>query len=264
MTEYKTLAIADMGPIRIITLNRPEMFNALDLESGPDLVAALEEADRDQDLRVVILTGAGRAYAAGGNVQLMAQGLQQGLSPAPVFADIAAWLNRTVITLRRLDLPVVCAMNGVASGGGLAWALGCDLIVAGRSARFDPAYCRIAVTPDGGSSLLVTSLIGHKRASEFFLLGRVLEAQEALEWGLVNQVVPDGELMEAALTVARQLAANSRRANALTKALMNRAVLADLERVLEDERKIISDICQEPDFAEGIRAFFEKRRPKFL
>jgi 2-(1,2-epoxy-1,2-dihydrophenyl)acetyl-CoA isomerase len=239
------------------------MFNALDLDSGPELVAALEEADRDMELRAVILTGSGRAYAAGGNVQLMAEGVKQGLSLGPAFADIAAWLNRTVITLRRMDLPVVCAMNGVASGGGLAWALGCDLIVAARSASFDPAYCRIAVTPDGGSSLLVTSLIGHKRASEFFLLGRALSAEEALQWGLVNQVTADSGLMEASLALARKLSANSRRANALTKALMNRAVLADLERVLEDERKTIVEICQEPDFAEGIRAFFEKRKPRF-
>ena len=153
----------------------------------------------------MVLTGAGKAFAAGGNVRLMAEKVLSGQSTKPFFSEIAAILNRTIITLRRLAKPVVCALNGVAAGGGLGWCLACDLVVAAQSARLDPAYVRIAVNPRRGASALVTRLIGLKRASEFFLRGRVLSAQEALEWGMINRVVEDGQLMDEALKVAREL-----------------------------------------------------------
>lgn len=263
MADYKTLAIEDRGAVRIITLNRPELFNSLDAESGPDLTHALEEADREPSVRAMVLTGAGRAYAAGGNIQLMGQGLKQGLAPGPVFAEIGAWLGRTVIALRRVGTPVVCAMNGVASGGGLAWALACDLIVAAKSARFDPAYRRLGVTPDGGSSVLITELIGLKRASQFFLLDQPIDADTALAWGMVNQVVADDQLMDQALALAQNLAQGPATAMAMTKELINRAVLPNLERVLEDERQSIVEMVGQPDFVEGVTAFFERRKPEF-
>lgn len=263
MADFETLALQDRGAVRIITLNRPQLFNALDAQSGSELVAALEQADHDPAVRAVVLTGAGRAYAAGGNIQLMGQGLKQGLPPGPLFADIAAWLGRTVVALRRVGLPVLCAMNGVASGGGLAWALACDLIVAAKSARFDPAYRRLGVCPDGGASALIAGLIGIKRAAEFFLLDRPIDAETALAWGMVNRVVDDDQLMDQALELAQELAAGPRRAMAMTKELINRAVLPHIERVLEDERQTIVELSGQPDFAEGVTAFFERRKPRF-
>lgn len=263
MSEFKTILVEDRGPVRLLTLNQPQFFNPLDRESGPELVAALEAADRAPEVRAVVLTGAGKAFAAGGNVRLMGEILASGQSPAPFFSDIAAVLNRSVITLRRLSKPVVCALNGVAAGAGLGWALACDLVVAAESARLDPGYIRIAVTPDGGASVLVSRLIGHKRASEFFLLGRVLAAKEALEWGMVNRVVADDQVLSEALALAGQLAQAPRQALKATKALLNQAILGDLESILEEERQAIVGLVDQPDFAEGIKAFFERRKPNF-
>ncbi len=263
MSDYETLLVEDQGPVRILTLNRPQMFNPLDRVSGPELVDALEQAGRDESVRALVLTGAGKAFAAGGNVRDMGEGLARGDDPAVFFCEVAAVLNRSIITLRRHPKPIVCAMNGVASGGGLGWALACDLIVMAQSARFDPGYIRIAVSPDGGSSLLVTRLIGHKRASEFFLRGKAINSQQALAWGMVNQVVPDERVLAEALALAQELAQGPAQAMTATKALLNQALFGDLETVLENERRTIMELCRQPDFAEGIRAFFDKRRPKF-
>ena len=263
MSTFQTLLVEDRGPVRLLTLNQPELFNPLDAVSGAELIQALEEAGRQPAVRALVLTGAGKAFAAGGNVRLMGGLLQKGQDPAPWFSDIGAILNRSIITLRRLPKPVVCALNGVAAGGGLGWCLACDLVVAAARARLDPGYVRIAVCPDGGASALVTRLIGHKRASEFFLLGRVLKAAEALDWGLVNRVVADGQVVDEALKLAQELAAGPAQALAATKALLNQATLGDLETILEEERQAIARLSSQPDFAEGITAFFEKRRPNF-
>ena len=263
MDEYQTILWEDRGPVRLIALNQPQFFNPLDPVSGPELVAVLEAADRAPTVRAVVLTGAGKAFAAGGNVRLMGELLAKGQAPGPFFSEIAAVLNRSVITLRRMAKPVVCALNGVAAGAGLGWALACDLVVAAESARLDPGYIRIAVTPDGGTSALVTRLIGLKRASEFFMLGRVLPAAEAMAWGMVNRVVADDRVLEEALAVAAQLAQAPRQALKATKALLNQAVLGDLETILENERQAIVEMVALPDFAEGIKAFFERRKPAF-
>jgi 2-(1,2-epoxy-1,2-dihydrophenyl)acetyl-CoA isomerase len=135
--------------------------------------------------------------------------------------------------------------------------------VIAASARLDPGYVRIAVNPDGGTSVLVSRLIGLKRASEFFMLGRVLSAQEALDWGMVNRVVPDDQVLSESLDLARQLAAGPARALMATKTLLNQATLGDLEGILEDERRWIIELADQPDFIEGIKAFFEKRKPNF-
>lgn len=263
MSDYKTILVEDQGPVRIITLNRPELFNPLDIESGPELVDALERADREAQVRALVLTGAGKAFSAGGNVRLMGEGLAKGDDPAEFFCEVAAVLNRSIITLRRHSKPIVCALNGVASGGGLGWALGCDFIVMADSAKFDPGYIRIAVNPDGGASVLISRLIGPKRAAAFFMLGQAINSQTALEWGMVNQVVAGGQVMDAALKLAGQLAQGPAQAMAATKALLNQALFGDLEAILENERRTILELCQQDDFAEGIKAFFEKRKPQF-
>lgn len=263
MSQFKTLLIEDQGAVRLITLNQPAIYNPLDEVSGPELVAALEQADRDPQVRALVLTGAGKAFSAGGNVRLMGDLLQKNQASKPFFADISAVLNRSIITLRRLSKPVVCALNGVAAGGGLGWCLACDLVVASEEARLDPGYIRIAMCPDGGASAFITGILGLQRASEFFLLGRVLTAQQAQEWGLVNQVVPADQVLTQALALAQQLAQGPRLALAHTKALINQAALPNLEATLEEERLRLVELADQPDFIEGIRAFFERRPPKF-
>jgi 2-(1,2-epoxy-1,2-dihydrophenyl)acetyl-CoA isomerase len=263
MEPYKTLLVEDRGPVRLITLNQPAIFNPLDEVSGPELVAALEAADLDPAVRALVLTGAGKAFSAGGNVRLMGEQLQRGEATARFFAAIGGVLNRSIIALRRLRKPVVCALNGVAAGGGLGWCLACDLVVAAKGARLDPGYIRIALNPDGGVTAIITRLVGHKRATEFFLLGQALDAETALAWGLVNRVVDDGVVLEEALKLAGQLAQGPRQALAASKDLLNRAVFGDLENILENERGYLLQLADRPDFVEGIKAFFERRKPTF-
>lgn len=263
MDQFKTLLVEDRGPVRLLTLNQPDMFNPLDFDSGPEFARALELAQREKGIRAVVITGAGRAYAAGGNVRLMADLVNNDGDIEEFFSNLAYILAKTMVTLRRLRLPVVAAVNGPVAGGGLAWALGCDMVVASDKARFDPAYIRIAVSPDGGAAALVPRLVGHKRASEFFMLGKAISAQTAMDWGMINRVVPAGEELDAALEIAAELAQGPAEAMAATKELLNQAVFGDLEGIMELERQSIMRLGQRPDFTEGIRAFFEKRKPEY-
>ncbi|MCF8034370.1 MAG: enoyl-CoA hydratase/isomerase family protein [Desulfarculaceae bacterium] len=263
MASYETLLCQDRGPVRLITLNNPDTFNALDFTSGPELIGALEEAGRDPAIRVVVLTGAGKAFSAGANVRLMQQGLAEGKPPAPFFSELAAILHRSISTMRRLPKPVVCALNGVAAGGGMGWVLASDMVVASRAARLEPAYIKIGLTPDGGSTALLARALGPHRAAEFFMLGQGMNAQTAFEHGLFNQVVEPDQELDTALELAEGLAAGPATALAQTKALLNSSLYGDLEKVMEDERQSICAMSTGPEFLEGITAFFEKRKPSF-
>ncbi len=263
MAEYKTLLVEDRGPVRLLTLNQPEMFNPLDYGSGPELIQALEETGSDPVVRAVVLTGAGKAFSGGGNVREMAKALKSDQKPGTFFSELAALLHRSISTLRRLPQPVVCALNGVVSGGGIGWALSCDLVVASNQAKFDPGYIRIALSPDGGSTALITRVLGVQRASAFFMLSQAIDADTALAWGLVNRVVEPQAVLPEALALAEKLARGPATALAQTKALLNRALFGDLETVMENERQSLCRLGDQPDFAEGIAAFFEKRKPNF-
>ncbi|KIX11660.1 enoyl-CoA hydratase [Dethiosulfatarculus sandiegensis] len=249
--------------MRIITFNRPDLLNPLDVESGSELIKALDMAEKSQKIRALVLTGKGKAFSAGGNVRLMAQGLSQGIRPSNFFREVAVLLNQSILALRKLPKPVVCAMTGVAAGGGIGWALACDLVVAAENSVFDPGYVRIALTPDGGTSTFITRLIGLKKASEFFLLGKPMNAAKALELGVINQTAKPDKVLETALALAQKLAQGPAEALAQTKRLLNQANLGDLAERLEDERKTIEHQADQPDFKEGITAFFEKRKPIF-
>jgi 2-(1,2-epoxy-1,2-dihydrophenyl)acetyl-CoA isomerase len=193
----------------------------------------------------------------------MAQGLSQGVKPSSFFREVAVLLNQSILALRHLPKPVVCAMNGVAAGGGIGWVLACDLVVAAKNSIFDPGYVRIALTPDGGTSTFITRLIGLKRASEFFLLGKPITAQQAFELGMINQVQEPDKVFEHALALAKKLASGPAEALAQTKHLLNQSSLSDLAERLEDEMKAICHQADQPDFKEGLTAFFEKRKPTF-
>ncbi len=265
MTDWQTLIVAVEGPLGLITLNQPAIFNPLDLTSGPELTAALESLATDDAVRVIVLTGQGKAFSAGGNVRSMAEAIESdpGQGPPRLFTEVARWLNTVVLAIRRMDKPVVCALNGVAAGGGLAWAMACDLVVAARSARLDSAYIRIGFSPDGGLSVFLPLLMGHKRATEFFMLGQTITADEARELGLVNRVVADEAVLDEARKIALDLAARPRLALARTKEFLHRAFYPDLEPRIEDERRAIVQLSANHDFREGIAAFFEKRPPRF-
>jgi 2-(1,2-epoxy-1,2-dihydrophenyl)acetyl-CoA isomerase len=241
-----------------ITLDRPAALNSLEATLKRELLAALREAGRDPGVRVVILTGAGRAFCAG-------QDLKERLAPdpAPLDVEVRERFNPLVRAIRDLDKPVIAAVNGVAAGAGASLAFACDLRLAAESASFVLAFGRIGLIPDTGATWLLPRLVGLGRASELLLLADPLPAAEALRIGLVNRVVPDDELAAETRRVATSLAAGAPRAMALTKQAMRRALEAGFEASLDYEASLQGIAGRTTDHAEGLAAFVEKRSPRF-
>lgn len=246
----------------IITFTRPKIYNPIDETSGLELVRALEKAGGDEQVRAIILTGQGKAFSAGGNVRLMAEYLaahpKEGASPS--FARILDYFHRSILLIRQTPKPVIAAANGVVAGGGLGWIMASDLVLAAPQARFDTAYTRIAVSPDGSNTYFLPRLVGTHKAAELFFLGQTLSAEEALAAGLVNRIVPAERLLEESLNLAGQLAQRSAPALARTKALLNTSLDNNLAQQLEAERQSLLDSMDEPDFRKAIEAFFAAKK----
>ena len=244
------------GAVLTITLNRPEKLNAFDSAMHEALAAALKEA-RSPDVRAVVLTGAGRGFCVGQDLSELRDGDR----------DIAGLLrerwNRHALGLRGLEKPVLAAVNGAAAGAGLSLACACDLRLAAESAVFVPAFVNVALVPDTGGSWLVPRLLGYARAFEWMCSGRKLNAAEALEWGLVAEVVEAEKLLARAQERAAELGALPTRGIAMTKRLFEGAFTARLEDQLELEAQLQAAATQTEDFAEGVAAFLEKREPRF-
>jgi 2-(1,2-epoxy-1,2-dihydrophenyl)acetyl-CoA isomerase len=243
-----------------LTLNRPKAGNALDLDMAKALLASAERCNRDPAVRAVLITGSGSMFCAGGDVRGFAS---QGDQLPAFLTELTAALHAGVSLLSRMDPPVVAAVNGAAAGAGMSIACAADLIVAGESARFTVAYTAVGLTPDGSSTYFLPRLIGMQRAKELMLTNRRLSAEEALKWGLVNQVVPDDDLTITSEHLARKLAEGPTRAYGGVKKLLLTSATQDLESQLADEARGIIAIAETPDSKEGISAFLEKRSPKF-
>ena len=248
------VAVAD-GVLRL-TLNRPEVLNALTGEMADELAAVLEGATARDDVRVVLLTGTGSAFSTGAD--LSGAGAVEDL-------DVTALdrANRIIRAIVGLDRPVVAGVNGIAAGVGCSAALAADVVVAAESAAFLLAFARIGLMPDGGATATVAAAVGRARAMRMGLLAEPLTAQEAYDAGLVAAVVPDAEFPDAVEKVVRRLAAGPPLALAATKKAINAATLTQLEDALERERTGQTVLLRTHDAAEGVRAFTEKRRPGF-
>jgi 2-(1,2-epoxy-1,2-dihydrophenyl)acetyl-CoA isomerase len=257
---YEHLLLDKREHVATITLNRPEAYNALDLGLGRELFHAALEVDEDPDVRCVVITGAGKAFCAGGNVKDFADNLSRiGI----LVKELTTYLHGAVSRLTRSAKPVIMAVNGVAAGGGLSFALSGDVVIAAESARFTMAYSKIAATPDGSSSYFLPRLIGLRRTLELYLTNRVLSAREALEWGLVTRVVPDAELKDAVDALARELAAGPTLAIGGAKRLFHQSTWESLETQMELEAQAIAASGHTEDFREGVTAFANKKTPTF-
>jgi enoyl-CoA hydratase len=247
------------GVLRL-TLDRPEVLNALSDSLADELAARLEAAGADDGVRVVVLTGTGDAFCAGADIGAGAEG-----GDVVERFDVSALdrANRIVRAVTLLDKPVVAAVNGVAAGVGCSIALAADLPVAARSASFLLAFTRIGLMPDGGSTALVAASVGRARAMRMALLAEPLSAEAAWTAGLLADVVADEGLAAAVDELAVRLAAGAPLAYAATKKAVNAATLAGLEAALDRERSGQSVLLRTADAAEGMRAFGEKRRPRF-
>ena len=249
------------GAVATITLDDPSTLNACGLDTADALHAHLKRIDSGADaVRAVILTGAGRGFSSGAN--LSASPARTGEGPADLGAGLESTYNPLMTALRDLSVPLVTAVNGAAAGIGCSIALMGDLIVAGESAYFLQAFRRIGLVPDGGATWMLPRMVGRARAMEMTLLGDKIDARTALEWGLVNRVVPDAELMASARDLARRLAEGPASLG-LTRRLVWRGETEDWEAQLKHERKAQKKAGRTADFLEGVQAFFQKRPAAF-
>lgn len=260
---YETIQLEMRGAVAVITLNRPESLNALTAAVGQEFQACVQQV-RGSGSRAVIITGAGRAFCAGGDLREM-RGIAEREGRVDAFFDEPLrLLNECILLIRRTPLPFIAAVNGAASGGGCNFALACDLVIAGESARFNQAFIKIGLTPDCGGTFILPRLVGWKRATELMMTGEVTSAARALEMGMINSVVPDEELMARALAMAEKLAEAPTEAIGRIKELLEASATNDYGAQLELERNAQIQSGQTKDFREGVAAFIEKRPPKFV
>jgi 2-(1,2-epoxy-1,2-dihydrophenyl)acetyl-CoA isomerase len=244
------------GAVLTITLNRPDVLNALNADLHRALAGALKEAGAD-DVRAVVITGAGRGFCVGQDLSEFRE------AAGDIGERLRGNYHPNILALRTLEKPVLAAVNGPAAGAGLSFACACDLRLAAQSATFVPAFINIGLVPDSGGTYFVRRLLGTARAFEWMTSGRRLGAAEALEWGLISEVVEDDRLAERAAERAAELAALPTRGVALTKRLFDHAENATLEEQLELEAQLQAAATQTADFREGVDAFLEKRDPRF-
>jgi 2-(1,2-epoxy-1,2-dihydrophenyl)acetyl-CoA isomerase len=244
------------GAVLTITLNRPDVLNAFNADLHRALSAALTDAQAD-DVRAVVITGAGRGFCVGQDLTEFRE------APGDIGERLRGNYHPNILALRKLEKPVLAAVNGSAAGAGLSFACACDLRLAAASATFVPAFINIGLVPDSGGTYFVRRLLGTARAFEWMTSGRRLSAVEALEWGLVSEVVEDEKLAERAAERAAELAAMPTRGIGLTKRLFDHAEHATLEEQLELEAQLQTAATQTADFREGVDAFLEKREPRF-
>jgi 2-(1,2-epoxy-1,2-dihydrophenyl)acetyl-CoA isomerase len=258
---HETLIWERRGPVGRLTLNRPESLNAWTTQFGHELLDVVSGDAADDAVRAVLITGAGRGFSSGAD-------LRAGFDPADdgmpdIHKELHDVYHPAIIGIRRLPKPVVAAVNGPAVGIGCSLALACDLVMAAESAFFGLAFVNIGLMPDGGSTAFVPPAVGRARALQMALLGERVPAAQALDWGLVNWVHPDAELLERADELVSRLAAGPTRSYAAAKQALNRFIYGDLDAQLELEAELQHQLGRTTDFAEGVAAFVDKRDPDF-
>ena len=259
-TRNSTVLCEVQNDIALITLDRQEAANSIDLNLARELMHAVLRCGEDPAVRAVVITGRGSTFCVGGDLRSFAA---QGERLSLHLKEVTIYLHATVSRLTRMDPPVIAAVNGTAAGAGMSLACAGDLVLAAESARFTMAYTKVGLTPDGSSTYFLPRLVGLRRALELTLTNRVLSAEEALDWGIVSRVVPEGELMAEAEALATDLASGATAALGASKRLLYEGWTETLGTQLEYEGQTISDISRTADGKEGVAAFLEKRAPKF-
>jgi 2-(1,2-epoxy-1,2-dihydrophenyl)acetyl-CoA isomerase len=260
--EYETVRTAQDKGVLWITMNRPDKLNAFDVQMGNDLAEALKAGENSPDVRCLVLTGEGRAFSVGEDLSTNRTGYENG-KPMRLGEVLQSKYNPLVQRIRRMDKPVLGALNGVTAGAGLGLALACDLRAASDRATFHEAFIQVGLAPDSGTSFWLTRILGLGKAMEVGLLGEPIDAAKALSLGLVNWVFPDDLFRGEVAKIAERLARGPTKAMGLTKRALNRAVVVDIDSALEYEMYLQDIAGRTRDHVEGVRAFFDKREPSF-
>ena len=249
------------GAIRTLTLNRPSALNSFTAAMHRELRAALDAAAADEAVRCVVLTGAGRGFCAGQD--LNDEGMGQDGTPADVEGVVERHYKPLALRIRSMPVPVVAMVNGVAAGAGANIALGCDLVIAAKSASFIQAFSKIGLVPDGGGTWLLPRLVGRARALGLAMTGDKLPAEEAAAIGMIWRCVDDAALQDTTLALAQKLALLPSAALAATRRVIDDAVAMDFSQALSHEARVQGEMSRAADFAEGVSAFLQKRAAVF-
>lgn len=259
--SYNTIEFAIADGVATLTLNRPNSLNSFNTEMFEEIRAALKQVKDDPAVRCLLLTGTGRGFCAGQDLS------DRSVAPGEQLPDLGASVennyNPLIRAIKGLQIPVVCAVNGVAAGAGASLVLACDLVFAARSASFVQAFCRLGLIPDSGSTWHLPRLVGHARAMGLALLGDKLNAEQAEQWGLIWKCVDDDKLMEEAGGMARHLATQPTFGLAMIKRAINASYTNTLDQQLDLERDCMRLGGRSEDYREGVAAFMEKRKPVF-
>lgn len=258
---YRNILFETAAGIARLTLNRPDRLNSFNVEMHEEIRAALAELAADRSARVLVITGAGRGFCAGQD--LSDRAVAPGGAATDLGESIELRYKPLVLALRRLPLPVIAAVNGVAAGAGANVALACDIVIAARSAAFIQPFCKLGLVPDSGGTWILPRLLGTARAMGLAMLGEKLSAEQAEQWGLIWRCVDDGALAETVDALARQFAAAPTRGLARTKQALYESWGRTLEEQLDVERDYQRELGYSADYAEGVAAFLAKRTPAF-
>jgi 2-(1,2-epoxy-1,2-dihydrophenyl)acetyl-CoA isomerase len=261
MSEPSSILFEAQDGYAVVTLNRPDRLNSFNAEMHERLRATLTEVKRRDDVRALLLTGAGRGFCAGQD--LSDRVMRADAAPVDLGHTLSTYYNPLVRTLRELPKPVVCAVNGVAAGAGANIALACDLVLAARSASFIQAFCKLGLVPDSGGTYFLPRLAGTARAMGLAMLGERLGAEDAERWGLIWKCVDDARLMDEARALARALGAGPTKGFADIKRAIYASATSTLDAQLDYERDLNRELGRTDDYREGVSAFTEKRAPKF-
>ena len=259
---YETIQFEAASHIATITFNRPDVFNAFNDQFSRELLSALKDAERHADVRAVIITGAGKAFSSGQDLGDLRKKYVPGHMPH-LADDLRRRYDPIIKKIAEMDKPVIAAINGVAAGAGCSLALACDMRIASEQAIFIEVFINVGLIPDSASTFFLPRLVGLGRAMELCCTGRKVDAEEALRIGLVNRVVPAGELLTAAQALAGRLASLPGRGIALTKQLLHKSFEHTLDEQLVAEAFAQETAGMTADHYEGVVAFIEKRKPVF-